>query len=71
MVIQYGIRLDYSRIKGSELESHHLMQVNNAGVSGIELEGDVSILQEIIERDVASVFADAEVFFLFLHKHIV
>ncbi|KAL7158665.1 hypothetical protein ABFS83_02G159500 [Erythranthe nasuta] len=31
--------------------------VNNAGVSGIELEGDVSILQEVIEGEMTSIFA--------------
>ncbi|KAL1549890.1 (+)-neomenthol dehydrogenase [Salvia divinorum] len=34
--------------------------VNNAGIGGIGLEGDASIIQEIIEADVASVLANGE-----------
>lgn len=37
--------------------------MNNAGTAGIGVDGDVTIIQEMIERDVASVFADGQVRF--------
>lgn len=37
------------------------MQVNNAGTSGIAVEGDVSIIQELVEGDVTSVLATGQV----------
>ncbi|XP_047952531.1 (+)-neomenthol dehydrogenase-like [Salvia hispanica] len=35
--------------------------VNNAGILGVGLEGDVSILQELVEANVATVFANSDV----------
>ncbi|KAG6402795.1 hypothetical protein SASPL_135008 [Salvia splendens] len=35
--------------------------VNNAGILGAELEGDVSILQELVQANAATVFANSEV----------
>lgn len=37
------------------------MEVNNAGVSGVEVEGDVSILEEFIAQDVKLLEADGQV----------
>lgn len=37
------------------------MQVNNAGTAGIGVEGDVSIIQELVEGDAASVLATGQV----------
>nr|WBU15638.1 (+)-neomenthol dehydrogenase [Elsholtzia bodinieri] len=34
--------------------------VNNAGTAGIGVDGDVSIIQELVDRDVASVFATGQ-----------
>ncbi|KAL0397875.1 UNVERIFIED_CONTAM: (-)-isopiperitenone reductase [Sesamum calycinum] len=36
------------------------LRVNNAGIAGVGLDGDTLILQEIIDGDIASVFADGK-----------
>lgn len=39
------------------------MQVNNAGIRGVDVDGDVSVLEEYIEADSASFMAGGQVCF--------